>query len=119
MSNDTIFYTVEFNLNPGKLEEFTALAKEAIEVTRTNEPEMKSYQWFWNDTKSACFVNEWHTSSASMLAHLENVKPVLGKLLEVAKLARLDVYGNPNEDATAALKGLGAYINRPFDGFTR
>jgi len=119
MSNETIFYTVEFNINDGKLEEFSTLAKECIGLVRDKEPEMKSYEWFFNAEKTACFVNEYHTSSASMLAHLENVGPTLGKLLEISRLARLDVYGNPNETATAALKKLNANINNHFDGFTR
>jgi quinol monooxygenase YgiN len=119
MTNETIFYTVEFNINSGKLEEFQSLAKECIEAVRSNEPDMKSYEWFFNAEKTACFVNEYHTSSESMLAHLENVGPLLGKILEVSKLARLDVFGNPNEKATEALKGLNANINGHFDGFTR
>ena len=54
-----------------------------------------------------------------MLAHLENVKPILGKILEISRLARLDVFGNPSDEAITALKGLGAHINLHFDGFTR
>jgi quinol monooxygenase YgiN len=119
MNNETIFYTVEFNINSGKLDDFTKLANEAIEAVRSNEPDMKSYQWFFNADKTACFVNEYHTSSDSMLAHLEMVGPILGKILEVSKLARLDVFGNPNEKATAALKGLNGNINNHFAGFTR
>ena len=119
MSSNTIFYTVEFNINEGKLEQFTALAKEAIELVRSKEPDMKSYEWFFNADKSACFVNEYHTSSESMLVHLETVGPLLGKILEISKLARLDVFGNPNEKATEALKGLNANINNHFAGFTR
>ncbi len=119
MSNETIFYTVEFNINEGKLDAFTTLAKECIEAVKSNEPDMKSYEWFFNAEKTACFVNEYHTNSESMLAHLEVVGPLLGKILEISKLARLDVFGNPNDKATEALKGLGANINNHWDGFTR
>lgn len=119
MSNETIFYTVEFNINNGKLDDFTSLANQCIEAVKSNEPDMKSYEWYFNADKTACFVNEYHTSSASFLAHLENVGPLLGKLLEVSKLARLDVFGNPDDKATEALNGLGANINNHFAGFTR
>jgi quinol monooxygenase YgiN len=119
MSNSEIYYTVEFNIAPEKLEQFQSIAKEIIGAVNSNEPNMKSYNWYFNDAKSACFVHEHHTDSASILAHLENVGPLLGKILEVSKLARLDVLGNPNEEATKALKGLNSNINLHWEGFTR
>ncbi len=36
---------IQANGISGKLDEFTALAKECIETVKSKEPEMKSYEW--------------------------------------------------------------------------
>ena len=119
MSTTDIFYTVEFNINDHKLAEFEALACKCIEHVRKNESGMKSYEWYFNRARTACFVNERHTSSESVLAHLESIAPLLNQLLRHARLARIDVFGDPNKAATEALEDLRANINRHWAGFTR
>lgn len=119
MSTTDIFYTVEFNLNDGKLAEFEAIANKCIEHVRKNQLGMKSYEWYFNRAKTACFVNERHIGSESVLTHLENIAPLLNQLLQHARLARIDVFGSPNKPATEALEDLRANINRHWSGFTR
>ena len=118
MSNE-IQYVVTWAIKPGGLDAFKELANEAINLVRDNEPEMKGYQWYFNDDETTCYTAEWHTSSESMLAHLQNVGDVLAKILAYSDISKFDVFGNPNAQATEAVKGLGAQVYGYYDGFTR
>ena len=118
MSNE-IQYILAWTIKPGGLQSFKELANEAVNLVRDNEPEMKGYQWYFNDDETTCYTAEWHTSSESMLAHLQNVGDILPKLLAHSDISRFDVFGNPSALASEAVKGLGAQVFGFFDGFTR
>lgn len=116
---DEIQYTLEWTINPGGLAPFKQLANKAINAVQENEPGMKGYQWYFSDDESKCYTSEWHSNSETLLAHLQNVTEVLPQLLEVSKLTRFEVFGNPNEQASEAVKGLGAKVFGYYEGFTR
>lgn len=114
-----IQYTVEWTINSGQLAEFKEIAKNVTSLVRNNEPEMKSYEWFFNEDETKCYTIEHQTSSDSLMAHLRNVADVLPEVLKYSKLTRFEVFGSLNEEATAAVKSLGAVIHSNFVGFTR
>lgn len=114
-----IQYTVEWTIKPGGLKAFKELADQAIELVRNNEPDMKGYQWYFNDDESKCYTAEWQQSSESLMGHLQNVGEVLPKLLGYSDLSRFEVFGNPNAQALEAVKGLGAKVFGYYGGFTR
>jgi len=74
---------------------------------------------YFIEDETTCYTAEWHTSSESMLAHLQNVGDILPKLLAHSDIARFEVFGNPSAQASEAVKGLGAQIYGYFGGFTR
>ncbi len=53
------------------------------------------------------------------MVHLQNVGETLPQLLAFSDITRLDVYGNPSEQAAEALAGFGAVTRGYFNGFTR
>ena len=118
MTNE-IQYTLEWTIKPGGLEAFKQIANKAIKLVQDNEPDMKGYQWYFNDDESKCYTAEWQLSSESLLAHLQNVGDVLPELLGHSDITRFEVFGNPNSQALEALKGLGARVFKYFNGFTR
>ncbi len=118
MTNE-IQYTLEWTIKPGGLEAFKELTNKVIKMVRDKEPEMKGYQWYFNDDQSKCYTAEWQTSSESLLAHLQNVGEVLPELLRHADITRFEVFGNPNPQALEAVQGLGAMVYGYFNGFTR
>ena len=118
MTNE-IQYTVEWTIKPGGLDAFKELAIKAIKLVQDNEPEMKGYQWYFNDDESKCYTAEWQSNSESVLAHLQNVGDVLPKLLAYSDITRFEVFGNPNPQVLEAVKGLGAKVFGYFNGFTR
>ena len=118
MTNE-IQYTLEWTIKPGGLDSFKELARNATQMVRDNEPDMKGYQWYFNHDESKCYTAEWQTSSESLLAHLQNVGEVLPQLLQHSDITRFEVFGNPNPQALEAVQGLGAVVHSYFDGFTR
>ena len=125
MANKNLFYTVEWSINKDKGADFRRLADECINKVRDNEPETRMYEWFMNDDNTKCWLNELHTSSESMLAHMGNIQQLLGQLLEVSTISAFNVYGNPSDQASATLKEVGKNIGLDirfashFGGFTR
>jgi len=112
-------YIIEWEIKSEALANFKELAKEAIKLVLTNEPQMKGYQWYFNDEEDKCYTAEWHSSSDSMLSHLKNVNEILPKFLDCASISRFEVFGNLNTEALKAVQGMGAKVFRYYDGFTR
>jgi len=114
---DQIQYAVHMKIHDGKLDEFKALAKEATDLVKQNEPNMQGYNWYLDaDQKNATLI-EQYPSAEHIPVHLENVGPVLQKLLEVVDLS-INVYGDVGE-ARAALDPLGAVYHNQVEGFSR
>ncbi len=116
---DEIQYTVEWEIKPGSLEAFKEMAESISKLVMENEPQMKGYQWYFNEDTTKGYTVERHTNSNSILAHLQNVGDVLPKLLEHCALSRFEVYGNPSAEAKAALDTLGAVYFGYYTGFSR
>ena len=116
---DEIQYTIEWTIKPGGLDPFKEMAKNFTQSVQESEPGMKGYQWYFNDDEAKAYTSEWHSSSESLLEHLQNVGDALPALLEYCDITRFEVFGNPNAQALEAVKGLGAQVFGYFDGFTR
>ncbi len=117
--SDEIQYTVEWAIKPGSLAAFKEMAESITKMVEENEPQMKGYQWYFNADGTKGYTLEWHTSSDSLLAHLQNVGDVLPNLMAHCDLSRFDVFGNPSQEAKNALNTLGAKYFNYYAGFTR
>jgi FAD/FMN-containing dehydrogenase len=83
-----------FRVHSGKLEAAKALLAACVEKTRT-EPRCLNYEFTANDHEIFC--REAYVGAEGALAHLGNVTPLLGELLKISDLARLEVHG-PQEE---------------------
>jgi hypothetical protein len=79
-----------FKIREGNLEAFTALMPDFVEKTST-EPACLYYDFTRNGDMAFC--REAYIGAEGVLAHLGNVGELLGKFLELADLARLEVHG--------------------------
>ena len=79
-----------FKIREGNLEAFTALMPAFVEKTAT-EPGCVYYDFSRNGDMAFC--REAYIGAEGILAHLDNVGELLGKFLELADLARLEVHG--------------------------
>ena len=79
-----------FTVQEGKLEEFKAIGEQMVEATRS-ESDVAFYGFSFNGQIAHC--REGYTSAAGVLAHLENVGPLLKQVLEIASLDTLEIHG--------------------------
>lgn len=79
-----------FRIREGNLEAFTALMPAFVEKTAT-EAACLYYDFTRNGDMAFC--REAYVGAEGVLAHLGNVGELLGKFLELADLARLEVHG--------------------------
>jgi len=89
-----------FKVKPGKLVEAKALLPKFVAKTAT-EKLVLHYDFTINGDEIHC--RESYVGADGLLAHLDNVGAVLGELLQIVDLARLEVHGPVDE--LAKLKG--------------
>ena len=66
-------------------------------------------------------VHETYTNSESVLAHITGVasKTIFPKIFNIAKINRLDVYGNPSEELQKVLTSFDSQTFNLSIGFSR
>jgi quinol monooxygenase YgiN len=94
MSAPTVSIHPYFKVHPGKLDAAKALLPQFIEKTQA-EPGRVFYEFTIND--DVIFCREAYQDAAATLAHLENVGALLGAMLKVADLIRLEIHGPAGE----------------------
>ena len=90
-----------FKAKPGKLTEAKALLPKFVAKTAA-EKLMLHYDFTINGDEIHC--RESYVGADGLLAHLESVGALLGEMLQLVDLARLEVHGPEGE--LAKLKGL-------------
>jgi len=119
--NNQIHIRAEFTLEKGKIEEFKNLIQEMSRMVENNEPDTINYQFYINRSETMCLVHETYTNSESVLAHVTGVasKIILPKIFNIAKINKLDVYGNPSEELQKVLTSFHSQTFILFTGFSR
>lgn len=83
-----------FKVKAGKLEAFRALCERFVERTQ-GEPTCLYYGFSFDGDQVHC--REGYEDADGLLAHLENVGPLLAEALKIADIARLEVHGPAGE----------------------
>jgi quinol monooxygenase YgiN len=78
-----------FRVAPGKLPEFKALVARFLERTR-NEPKCMHYAFSFEGDIAHC--REGYDDAEGLLAHLENIGPILQEALQIAEVLRLEIH---------------------------
>lgn len=79
-----------FKINKGEAEAFRRLCEEFVAETRT---ESKCLYYGFSFLGDEVHCREGYADAEGVLAHLENVGPVLEKALKIAEITRLEVHG--------------------------
>jgi quinol monooxygenase YgiN len=83
-----------FKVSSGKLPAFRKLCRQFITKTR-REPKCLHYGFSFNGNQVHC--REGYEDAKSLLAHIENVGPLLEKALKIAGITRLEIHGPAKE----------------------
>jgi hypothetical protein len=90
MSTPSVSIHPYFKVHPGKMDAAKALLPRFIEKTKT-EPARVQYEFTING--DTVFCREAYVGAAGALAHLENVGEILGEMLKISDLLRLEIHG--------------------------
>jgi quinol monooxygenase YgiN len=85
-----------FKIHDGKRETVNALCERFIEKTQ-NEPKCLYYGFSFNGDEIHC--REGYQDADGVLAHIENVSPLLREFMSMADLIRLEIHGPAEEIA--------------------
>ena len=120
MSNRTIRFNVDLTINEGKGDAFQAIAQQMTAGTQ-NEPGALVYDWYFSSDRKRCRLLETYADAKAMKAHVHGpvVQQLVPKLLEVSKLTRFEVYGEPDAEDAKTLQGVGAEIVSFWSGVSR
>ena len=98
-----------FRVASGKLDEFKELCGKCVEQTK-KESKCLFYGFSFDGDQAHC--REGYQDAEGAFAHLENIGPLLGEILEISELTRLEVHG-PIEEL-AKLRDPMADLNPQF-----
>jgi len=102
---------VQLSIHEGKIDDFQKIGEEMVALTG-NEPGSLAYEWCLSSGRRRCLVVEMYQHDDAVMTHLNGsvVKDLLPKLLQHARIDRLEVFGNPSPNVAALLSGFGAEI---------
>ena len=120
MSTQRVRLLVELTIHEGKLAEFEAIAQQMVEVSQ-KETGTLGYHFLLSADRTRCRLIEGYTEAGAIQAHFSGpaVQEFVPKLLEVASMTRMEVYGDPGPPVSTTVAGLGAEIFSSWQGFDR
>lgn len=104
-----------FKIHAGKLNEFKALAAQAMDTVKAKDKNTLQYDWFFNDDQTECIVKERYTDSNAVFEHLANMGELFEKILKISDLS-LEVYGNPSEELKKAIAAMNGKLYSFYQG---
>lgn len=117
--SDTVSWNLQLSVRDGRLADARDLMPEMVESTRS-EVGTLGYEWFLSAEGAVCHIHERYADSDAVMVHLGNFGTKFAeRFLACFEPTGLYVYGEPSEEARAALDGLGAAYLGTFGGFIR
>lgn len=98
-----------FKAHAGKLQEFKTLCEQFVAKT-DSEPKCLYYGFSFDGDQIHC--REGYQDAEGVLAHLENVGPLLEQALKISDITRLEIHGPENQ--LAKLRGPLDALNPQF-----
>ncbi len=116
--SDTVSWILQTSVREGRLNDARELMPEMVESTR-DEPGTLGYEWFLGAGGTVCHIHERYADSDAAVVHLGNFGAKFAeRFLQCFEPTALYVYGEPSDEARAALDGLGAEYLDTFGGFS-
>jgi quinol monooxygenase YgiN len=103
------------SIDPGRLDEFHALAAELLAITKA-DPGALQYDWYMSADNTRCVLRETYADSAALLAHLPLVNEHLAKIGAISGGIDADVLGDASPELQAIIEAAGTRSYRFFQG---
>ena len=98
---------------------FKALRSQAIETTRARDPRALGYESYFNHDETRCYAIEQYPDSETTLAHFRNLGQVFAGMMDLARITRTELYGDPSPELARACAPFGAEVLRYWGGYVR
>ena len=106
--SDTVSWNLQMSVREGQLGDARDLMPEMVEATR-GEAGTLGYEWFLGGDGTVCHIYERYADSDAAVVHLGNFGAKFAeRFLQCFEPTSLFVYGEPSDEARAALDGLAA-----------
>jgi quinol monooxygenase YgiN len=102
-----------FKLHEGKLEEFTRLAAQCLEIARTEDTGTLQYGMFFNDDQSECIVYERYRDSEALIEHATHVGHLMDSILATGSVSG-ELLGRPSAELRARMSGSAVTLFTPY-----
>jgi quinol monooxygenase YgiN len=97
-------------LHDGQLDTLRDVATRCIDTVRQKDTGTLRYDWYLSSNGKACVVLETYESSEALLAHIGNVGPLLGELMELGT-GELELFGEPSDELRKAIAAFEPVIH--------
>ena len=107
----TVRLNVTLTVSDRKLAAFEEIAQTMIAGTR-KEPDALACDWHFSADRKRCRLIETYVNSEALVAHFKGpvVQQLVPKMVEVSKVDRFEVYGDPGPEGRQMLSPFGADI---------
>lgn len=123
---DFILYIDRSSVHDGKLDELKSAMKELVDFVEANEPDILSYDVYFDSDGDRMTVVHTHADPATLEYHMDVAGSKFPPIGEFIDLETIDVYGDPGEDLAqrfrekASTLGTGRVsIHELHEGFER
>ncbi len=117
--SDIVSWNLQMSVREGQLSDARELMPEMVESTR-GEPGTLCYERFLDAGGTVCHIHERYADSDAAMVHRGNFSAKFAeRFLQYFEPTDLYVYGEPSDEARAALDGFGAVYLGTFGGFSR
>ena len=118
--SDHVSWLLELSVKDGQLDDFRALMKDMVGVTRDNEPGTLNYEWSISDDGATVHIYERYTDSAATMVHLASFGANFAeRFLGCVDVTGFDIYGEPSDDVKDAFAQMSPSYFGPWGGFAR
>lgn len=120
MAAQTVYVLVELTIHEGMLDAFEGVAQQMIAGSQ-KEPGTLGYEWHLSEDRRRCRLLETYQDANALLAHFTGpvVQQLVPAVLQLSKVDRFEVYGDPGPQAASMLAGFGAAIFPRWHGLGR
>ena len=106
MSEPFIFVGTH-RIREGKLDEFKRDCRKLVELVQESEPQLMSFNFYFNEDETEVSVVQVHPDADSMLLHMQVAREHITEATEEQLITKeIQIFGSPNEAVSAMIEQL-------------